>query len=335
MKKLITFFMAMSFVYVYAQVQAVDDIQQVEEVADGNKAKQENDEKKLSENPEGWKLGGTGSITFNQVGLKNWSAGGDPSISLLGVVNAYADYKFGKHLWQNRLGIEYGTQKIKGEPIRKNSDRLELFTKYGYAVSKKWYVSAYANMRTLMTPTYEYGGDGNKVLMISKFASPMIIDGALGMDYVPNQYFSMFLSPIAAKMTIVANDSIAAQDRHGNLGKNFRAEVGATAIFSYKQEVVKNVNVQSVLKVFKDYKNGPAQNIDVDWQTAIGLKVNKFLSAAIFTHLIWDYDQLIPVYDKKREETVTKRKVQFRDVIGIGLSYSMEKTIEKAAPAEL
>lgn len=319
MKKLLSILMLLSFLHVSAQ--------------DADKAKSKDDEKKLTENPEGWKIGGTGSLTFNQVGLKNWAAGGDPSISLLGVVNAYADYKFGKHLWQNRLGIEYGTQKIKDQSIRKNSDRIELFSKYGYQVTKKWYASAYANVRTLMTPTYEYDSDGNKTQTISKFANPMVIDGAIGMDYVPNQYFSMFLSPVATKMIIVSDDKIAAMDRYGALGNNFRFEMGATAVFAYKQEVIKNVNIQSVLKLFKDYKKGPAQNIDVDWQNTIGLKVNKFLSAAVFTHLIWDYDQLIPQFEDG-VQVGEARKLQFRNVIGIGLAYSMEKKIEKKLPEE-
>jgi len=297
-----------------------------------DKARTSDDEKKLKENPTGWKFGGTGSLTFNQVGLKNWAAGGDPSISLLGVVNAYADYKYGKHLWQNRLGMEYGTQKLRNQPIRKNSDRLELFSKYGYAVSNKWYASVYANLRTLMTPTYEYDGDGNKIQMISRFANPMIIEGALGMDFVPNQYLSMFLSPIATKMIIVSDDKIAILDRHGALGNNFRYEVGATAVISYKQEVYKNINIQSVLKLFKDYRNGPAQNIDVDWQNTIGLKVNNFLSAAVFTHLIWDYDQLIPQYDGNGIQVGEARKLQFRNVIGVGLAYTMERRIKKLAP---
>lgn len=321
MKKLLSVLMVLSFLHVSAQVPA------------GEQAKTKDDEKKLTDNPNGWKLGGTGSLTFNQVGLKNWAAGGDPSISLLGVVNAYADYKFGKHLWQNRLGLEYGTQKIKDQAIRKNSDRLEIFSKYGYAVSKKWYASAYINMRTLMSPTFEYDDDGNKTQMISKFANPMIIDGAIGMDYVPNQYFSMFMSPVATKMIIVADDKIAILDRHGALGNNFRFELGAVAILSYKQEIVKNVNVQSVLRLFKDYKKGPAQNIDVDWQNTIGLKVNKFLSAAVFTHLIWDYDQLIPQFENGIETGVA-RKLQFRNVIGVGLAYTMEKKIEKVVPEE-
>ena len=32
------------------------------------------DMKKAVDNPDGWTHGGTGSLTFNQIGLKNWSA---------------------------------------------------------------------------------------------------------------------------------------------------------------------------------------------------------------------------------------------------------------------
>jgi hypothetical protein len=302
-------------------------------IAQVDAAKTKDDAKKLEANPEGWLLGGTGSLTFNQVGLKNWAQGGDPSFSLLGVVNAYADYKYGKHLWQSRLGAEYGTQKIKGQPIRKNSDRLELFSKYGYSVSEKWYVSAYINTRTILTPTFEYDSDGAKIQTISKFASPLFLEGAIGMDFVPNNHLSMFISPIATKMIIVGNQEIATLDRHGNMGMRFRYEVGASMVVAYKQEVMKNVNVQSVLRVFKDYRQGPAQNIDVDWQNTIGLKVNKFLSANIFTHLIWDYDQLIPQFDDGGIQVGSARKLQFRNVIGVGLAYTMEKKIEKNSTA--
>jgi len=300
-------------------------------IAQVQSAKTADDAKKLEANPEGWLLGGTGSLTFNQVGLKNWAQGGDPSFSLLGVVNAYADYKYGKHLWQSRLGAEYGTQKVKGQPIRKNSDRLEIFSKYGYAVSEKWYASAYVNARTILTPTFEYDSDGAKIQTISKFASPLFLEAALGMDFVPSKHLSMFISPIATKMIIVGNPEIATLDRHGNMGMRFRYEIGASLVAAYKQEVMKNVNVQSVLRVFKDYRQGPAQNIDVDWQNTIGLKVNKFLSANIFTHLIWDYDQLIPQFDDGGIQVGSARKLQFRNVIGVGLAYTMEKKIEKSS----
>ena len=286
-------------------------------------------------NPDGWKLGGTSTLTFNQVGLKNWAAGGSPSIGLLGLINGYADLKRGKNLFQSRLAIEYGMQKLRKEPFRKSADRIELFTKYGYRISNKWYVSTYANLRTQLTKTKNFAvADTITPPVISRFASPLFAEGALGLDYVPNQYFSMFLSPVAAKMTIVANDEIAALNLHGNDFKNFRGEFGATAIFTYKQEVVKNVNVFSVLKIYKDYLKGPAQNIDIDWQTTIGLKVTNYITANVFTHLIYDYDVLIPT-DKNENGIADDRGVQFRDVIGVGFAYNVNKVIERKVPANV
>jgi len=308
-------------------------------------AKTAEDAKKMKENPEGWKVGGTGSLTFNQVGLKNWAAGGDPSISFLFLATPYADLKSGKHLWQNRLGAEYGLQKLRKEPFRKNSDRLELFTKYGYQVSNdgKWYVGAYANFKSQFTKTRDYASATEPV--ISKFANPLYIETALGIDYIPNDKFSLFMSPIAAKMTIVSDDSIAMLNLYGNDvdptdGKiqNLRVEAGISAIATYKQEIVKNVTVLTTLKLYKDYlktvdykgdKANLFADIDVDWQTTIGMKVNKYITANVFTHLIWDNDMATPDYNDSDVVIGSSAKVQFKDVIGVGLSYSMAKVFEK------
>lgn len=321
-------------------------------------AKTAEDEKKLKENPEGWKVGGTGTITFSQVGLKNWAGGGNPSISIQGLVTPFADLKSGKHLWQNRLGLEYGIQAIGKQgkkadlgKFQKNSDRIELFSKYGYQITNngKWYAGAYVDIKSQMTKTKNFNLSPAPV--ISKFASPMYVEAALGIDYIPNNKFSLFMSPLASKMTIVADDAIAATNLHGNDenpadGKiqNFRYEMGLAAIATYKQEVVKNVNILSTVKIYKDYLHtvdykGDKANfmgdIDVDWQTTIGLKVTKFITANVFTHLIWDNDQATPTYNDNNVVTGTSAKVQFKDIIGVGFSYSMDKVYPKSAPAEM
>jgi hypothetical protein len=258
-----------------------------------------------------WKIGGVGNATFNQVGLKNWSAGGDPSIAMLFQVNAFADYKKGKNLWQSYLATEYGLQKIRKESIRKNSDRFEIGTKYGYEIADKWYASVMGNFKTQFSKTKDFSQTDTTVIL-SKIMSPGSVELAIGIDYQPNDKFSLFMSPLAARMLFVLDDDIAALNIHGNEGKNFRKELGATVVATYKQEIVKNITVQTTLRLFKDYLQGPAQNIDVDWQTALGFKVNDYISASVFTHLIWDYDIL---------NAEGKRKLQFKDVIGIGLSY--------------
>ncbi len=267
---------------------------------------------------EGWTKGGTGAITFNQIGLKNWSAGGDPSISFLFALAYYADLKKGKHLWQNRANGQYGLQKVKGESFRKNTDILEFSSKYGYQIAEKWYFATLLSFRSQFSKTYEFDGDGNKIEPeISKFASPAIVEYSIGFDFVPNEIFNLYLSPVAARFIIVADDDIAAMNLYGNDFKNVNTAVGALAVANYKQEVFKNVTIGSTLKLYKDYLNGPAQNIDVDWQTNIGLKVNDYISASLFIHLIYDYD-----VDTQADNATFDRNVQFKNVLGVGFAYN-------------
>lgn len=273
---------------------------------------------------EGWKKGGTGSVTFNQIGQKNWAAGGDPSISFLISLNYFVDYKKGNHLWQNKFGADYGIQKVKGQGFRKNSDRIEIQTKYGYKLSDKWYIASLASFRTQFSPTFTFDDAGEKIEKRSNIMSPGILEFGIGVDYVPNKYFSLFMSPVATKMIFVTDKAISNivggnpdWNIHGTrLGESFNGQFGAMLIANYKQEVFKNVTVGSTLKLYKDYLRGPAQNIDVDWQTSIGMKINKYLSASVFTHLIYDYD--VVVKNAKGDD----KRLQFRNIIGVGFSYT-------------
>src|SRR5437870_2277848 len=72
-----------------------------------------------------WKTGGIIGITFNQVSLTNWAAGGDNSISLNSLFTGYANYKKGKWGWDNGILLAYGMVQIAKEDLRKNDDRIE------------------------------------------------------------------------------------------------------------------------------------------------------------------------------------------------------------------
>lgn len=273
-----------------------------------------------------WKTSSTIGLKFSQIGLKNWSAGGDPSIAAL----IYADYgatlEKGKHVWTAKVAGEYGMQKIKGDPFRKNSDRVEAMTKYGVQLDKekKWYLATLLNARSQFSKTFTFDGDGNKVQTVSKFASPIILEYSLGIDYKPCEHFSLYMSPVAGKTIIVQNDAIAALNLHGNKGKNVDNQFGALLVAAYKQEVYKDesgkniVSLESTLKLYKDYLAGPAQNIDVDWQSAVNLTVAKYITASVFMHMIWDYDS-----DTDSVTPDIQRAVQFKDVIGVGVAYTI------------
>ena len=78
---------------------------------------------------------------------------------------------------------------------------------------------------------------------------------------------------------------------------------------------MENITLTTKLSLFSNYANNP-QNIDVNWETLLELKVNKFISATISTHLLYDDD--ISITDSKGK---VGPRTQFKEVIGVGFAY--------------
>ena len=108
-------------------------------------------------------------------------------------------------------------------------------------------------------------------------------------------------------------------------GKNFRAELGAYANIAFKKdELMKNVNFLTKLDLFSNYLKNP-QNIDISWETLIVLKVNEFISATINTILLYDDDILVKVDEGPEGSAIMGKRAQFKEVIGVGLTYKFLK----------
>ncbi len=78
---------------------------------------------------------------------------------------------------------------------------------------------------------------------------------------------------------------------------------------------MENITLTTKLSLFSNYANNP-QNIDVNWETLLELKVNKFISATISTHLLYDDD--VSITDSKGK---VGPRTQFKEVIGVGFAY--------------
>ncbi|WP_224744095.1 DUF3078 domain-containing protein [Pontibacter aquaedesilientis] len=285
-------------------------------------------------NRNSWNFGGTGTVNFSQVGLSNWAAGGQNSMSVLGILNLYGNYKKGKNTWNNTLDLTYGSVKLEEQRLRKSDDRLELNLKYGRQASSKWFYTGQLNTRTQVSPTYSPARDS----VLSNFMSPAFILASIGMDYKPNPKLSVFLSPFTGKFTAVLSQRMAdlgafgvqAADRdiEGNLipgtGERLRKEFGGFVNVRFRHEIFKNVTLQSKADLFSNYLHN-AKNIDVNWENLLDLKVNKFLSASLFLHMVYDDDILIDV-DRNGDGTVDGKgpRLQLKETMGIGFSYKFE-----------
>lgn len=311
------------------------------------------EKKKLEDTLQGWKFGGGGGVTLSQAAFVNWAPGGTNSIALMFKGNFYADYKKKNHLVTTRFNAEYGIQWLKQDgKLRptKNADSWEIFAKYGYKVYKPLYIAAYGDLRSQFSNTYTKGVSSGKLdSIISKGGSPLIFEGAIGIDYVPNSKFSLFFSPLASKVTYIGNNTLASKEVYGNkFPSKIKYEFGAVLIATYKQSFWKDrITLSTIFKAYKNYLRGDKdpnnptiketkvnyrKNIDIDWQTTIGFNVNKYLSASIYTQVIWDNDVLTPIKDSN--PVASKQQVQFRDIIGINVAYNVNYFKAKTAKAK-
>lgn len=265
----------------------------------------------------GWTTGGLGTLTFSQVSLYQWAAGGEASVSGAAMLNVFANYKGLNQSWDNTLDLGYGLIK-QGDMTRKSNDRLEFSSKYGRRVTDTWNYSAVLNFRTQFDNGYKYYGDTAKTI-ISKLMAPAYLTASLGMDYKPNKHLSIFLSPVTGKFTFVLDDSLAAEGNFGLApGDKLRAELGGFVKIQYSNQIMENVDFASKLDLFSNYLNNP-QNIDVNLEILLSMKINQYLSATLSTIFIYDDD--IDLYKTKGATEAEGPGWQIKEVFGLGFSY--------------
>lgn len=255
-----------------------------------------------------WKFSGLGSLNFSQTEIsENWQAGGTSAFAGLGLLNLKALYEKNKSIWETTLDIKFGMSQIKDADLQKTDDVLDFISKYGYKASKNWYYSALINFKTQLANGRDYSiPDSVGELIISRFLAPGYIIASLGMDYKPNENFSLFFAPLTGKITIVTDDSLSNAGAFGvEPGETVRYEFGASFKSVLTKELLKNVSLSSKLGLFYNYLDDP--QLDVDWEVMLNMKVNRFLSTNIIVHLVYDKDQI--------------DEVQFKEVFGIGFNY--------------
>lgn len=259
-----------------------------------------------------WRRGGLYNINLSQGSLSNWAAGGDNfSLAVTSILNLYAFYKKDIHSWDNTLDFNFGYVRTSSLGSRKNDDRIDLLSKYGRAVSEKWNVAALVNFRSQFFKGYTYPEDVKT--FASAFLSPAYVLTSIGMDYKPNQNFSLFFSPVTARWVIVKDDTLSAKGFYGvEPGKHTRSEFGAFVSANYLKEFSPSLTYKGKLDLFSNYKNNP-DKIDVFMTNVLSVKLSKVLSASWNVDLIYDDDVRLFGDDGK------SAAVQLKSLVGIGL----------------
>lgn len=273
-------------------------------------------------------------LDISQSSFANWSAGGNNSISGLVRVKFTRNYEKGRRVWNNEFRGRFGLNKQDQREMRKTEDVLFIESTYGYqtSVTSRWFYTAKATINTQFSDGYAYP---NTEKAISKFAAPLYMFGGFGAEYTSkNKTLKTHLSPSTLKSTFVMDETLAnsgafgvkpaVKDENGNIiekGAYSRNEFGILVNATYKKMIFKNGELNSQVTLFTDYFNNFG-NIDVDWQIQLEMKVNNFIKATISGHFIYD-DDIQNRRNVDGVQIIEGPKLQIKQFIGIGLSYSL------------
>lgn len=266
-----------------------------------------------------WKSKYEASIGFSQTTFTNWAAGGENSLSGNAMLNIFKDYAKGNVSWNNYLGLAYGVNINESAPnVRKNNDKINFVSKGGLFAWKNWDYAGLFEFRSQFDEGFNYPNDS---VHISKFMAPGYFQLSIGMNYKPVDYFSVFISPFGARLTVVNDKSLTnrPEGAYGIFGDNTTLwQIGGSVNATFKKDIMKNVNLMSKLDLFSDYRHNP-QNIIVGWENNLMMKVNKYMSVNLATRLI--YDDNIAYIDKTGDPHGAR--TQFRETFSVGFAYTL------------
>ncbi len=310
-----------------------------------------------------WYLDFNGNLNYGGTFHQNWAAGGDEfSHNLRAFIDANANYKKDAIFWNNRLQLDFGFLYASSKPIlQKSDDRIYLESKFGYSIGENFFLSANFDFKSQFAKGYDYKTPGEAVLdqfksdpadptpdleslskaqkirawedarvLKSGWLAPAYTNLALGVDWVPTNWFSMSVAPLTGGFVIVTEETLRksygmalVDENNEGLGyKSSRFELGAQIKLDFKVTINDKFKFTSQVVAFTDYlmmneKDGGYGR--VAWDNRIDFTLTKYISLNFISNMLWDSKVRIDNNDGRGEFC----PVQWKEMLGIGLTYKI------------
>jgi hypothetical protein len=234
-----------------------------------------------------WIPGGVIGLNINQVSFKDWSIGGENSVSISSIADLTLDYFKKKWSLLNELSIAFGESKSGSTAFRVNENELFLENLFVYRI--KWIVNPYAsnNIRTVLANGYDYSK--NPALQVAAFFDPGYVTQSAGFRYSKLKGFTTRLG--VAIQEIFTNKFRQYTDdttTHDKI-EAFKLEPGIESVTDAKFTVAENLFFSSRLGLFSQFKK---LNVwDVRWDNTLSAKVNNFVNVNLNILVIYMQSQ--------------------------------------------
>jgi hypothetical protein len=241
-----------------------------------------------------WKKSLDGSISFSQVSLDNWVAGGDNSWSWQCNLNGNLDKKTTTNNWTNSLKIIYGMSQLGDQSPRKSADEFKFDSVFTF--SKSNFLNPYISFQALtqLASGIDYKNDPDKI--VSYTFDPLYITESAGFEY---NLFGIINSRygLAAKQIIVNKTTII----------NSKSELGSNIVGQYQNTLFDFLKIDTTLQFFSNFKGW--NKIDIYWDTNITAKITETIGWLFYLNIIYDDD--------------LSTQKQIRQTLNIGLTFDL------------
>ena len=272
-----------------------------------------------------WVVNGSESLSFSQHAYSTyWQKGGTNSYAVRGEVNLGANYKKNRIDWENAFIVKHGMLKQGENEFLKSEDLVEMNSEFGRQFSEHFLLTALLNAKTQIRKGFKIEKDGSRGELRSDFLAPGYFNFGTGMDYKNKGLgLSVYYSPVNSKITLVRDSTLSQFYLPKQLaGNTNRYELGSYLKINYQKEIMKNIVLHTKADFFANHLKDFG-SVDVNWETKMAFKVNKYISANILTHLIYDEDILFDLSDGTDPGSDGKKgpRTQFHEALNIGLTH--------------
>lgn len=275
-----------------------------------------------------WKHWSKFGINLNQASFSdNWGAGGVNSTAWSSLMWHKSEYNRGDFNFTTEVDLRYGKIKNENQLAKKNNDRIFWDNKLAYKFARNWSIFTSVTFESVFDVGYNYtrNPDTNEEQINpanpvrTAFMAPGYFTESFGLEYKPDNSFSLRFGTGTARQTFVLDDRILPGSdgtRFGvEEGKKMRNELAFQLTANLDRDLHKNLNLKSRYNLFADYQEigKPDHRLDA----TLTAKITSLISVTLNGVMVYDRAFIAEGDDRA--------KVQWSQSLAMGLLYSLPR----------
>lgn len=267
-----------------------------------------------------WKHWTKFGVNMNQASFsENWNAGGVNSVAV-GLLGWHkSEYNKGNFQYVMELDMKYGKIKNRDQLAKKNNDRIFWDHKIAHKLSRSWALYFSVTFESQFDAGYKYGRDSetnDEIITdtVSAFMAPAYFTESFGLEYKPDNTFSLRLGTGTARQTLLLDDRIAQPEGGSEVygvepGHRFKNDLAFQITANLDRNLSKNLNLKARYNLFADYKDlsDPDHRLDA----TLTAKVTNLVNVSLSGIMVYNSDEA--------------PKVQYSQALALGLTYSLPR----------